>query len=71
MAKNQNTYAKRKREMDKKLKAEAKRERRKKRKEGGGDSSAADALVFDEDGLAVAPDAPAVDVEPETLDKAD
>ena len=32
MAKNQNTYAKRKREMDKKMKAEEKRVRRKKRK---------------------------------------
>ncbi len=70
MAKNQNTYAKRKREMDKKLKAEAKRERRKKRKEGG-DGSAAEPLVFDEDGMVVVPDAPAVDVEPDTLDKAD
>jgi hypothetical protein len=35
MAKNQNTYAKRKREMDKKMKAEDKRARRKKRKTEG------------------------------------
>jgi hypothetical protein len=34
IAKNQNTFAKRKREMDKKLKAEAKRIRRHKRKLG-------------------------------------
>lgn len=33
MAKNQNTFAKRRREMEKKRKAEAKRERRRKRKE--------------------------------------
>lgn len=33
MAKNQNTFAKRRREMEKKRKAEEKRERRKKRKE--------------------------------------
>ncbi len=33
MAKQQNTYAKRKREIEKKLKAEDKRERRKKRAE--------------------------------------
>ncbi len=34
IAKNQNTYAKRKREMEKKAKAEAKRIRRNKRKQG-------------------------------------
>ena len=38
MAKNQNTFAKRKREMDKKLKAEEKRARRLKRKEEGSES---------------------------------
>jgi hypothetical protein len=40
MAKHQNTYAKRKREMEKKLKAEEKRVRRQKRKETGGDGAA-------------------------------
>jgi hypothetical protein len=35
IAKNQNTYAKRRREMDKKAKAEAKRTSRSKRKQGG------------------------------------
>lgn len=39
MAKNQNTFAKRKREMDKKLKAEEKRARREKRKEEGDDDT--------------------------------
>jgi len=47
MAKNQNTYAKRKREMDKKLKAEEKRARRKKRKEAGTDSAATNAPAVD------------------------
>lgn len=43
MAKNQNTFAKRKREIDKKLKAEEKRARRKKRKEADGAASDAPA----------------------------
>ncbi len=47
MAKNQNTFAKRKREMDKKLKAEEKRARRKKRKEAGADGAASDAPATD------------------------
>ena len=52
IAKNQNTYAKKKREMEKKAKAEAKRIRRIKRKQGGA--------------AANPPKAP--DVEPETPD---
>ncbi len=43
MAKNQNTFAKRKREIDKKLKADEKRARRKKRKEADGAASDAPA----------------------------
>jgi hypothetical protein len=49
MAKDQNTYAKRKREMDKRRKAEEKRERRRRKKEqddpasGPGDANEGDA----------------------------
>ena len=40
MAKNQNTFAKRQREMEKKAKAEAKRARKLLRKQGGGNDVA-------------------------------
>ncbi len=48
IARNQNTYAKRQREADKKAKAEAKRTRRLKRKEGGGldETSPADEALY-------------------------
>ncbi len=55
IAKNQNTFAKRQREMEKKAKAEAKRARKLQRKQGGGDD--------------VAPE-PQAD-EPDTLEEAD
>ena len=42
MARNQNTFLKVKREMEKKRKAEDKRERRRKKKEGANDTSEAD-----------------------------
>jgi hypothetical protein len=41
MARDQNTFAKRRREMEKKRKAEAKRERRRRKKEQGDESTGA------------------------------
>jgi hypothetical protein len=60
IAKNQNTYAKRKREMDRKAKAQSKRTRRNKRKLEGGLKNAEEGPSPDTvaDGVQVEPGAP-------------
>ena len=66
MAKNQNTWAKRKREMDKKRKAEEKRELRKQRridkKEGPGQPDDFEGATLDEFGNVIEPEVPEVEV---------
>ena len=58
MSKNRNTYAKRKREMDKKMKADEKRARRKKRKEEVEEGEPTEVPVIDaEEYEPAAPDA--------------
>ena len=52
MAKDQNTFAKRRREMDKKRKAEAKRERRRRKKEQGDEPTEAATADAAEDATA-------------------
>lgn len=51
MSKNRNTYAKRKREMDKKMKADEKRARRKKRKEEVEEGETTEVPVIDAEEL--------------------
>jgi len=51
MSKNRNTYAKRKREMDKKMKADEKRARRKKRKESVEEGETTEVPVIDAEEL--------------------
>ena len=65
MAKNQNTWAKRKREMDKKRKAEEKRElrkaRREEKKEGGSVVDNFEGATLDEFGNVIEPERPEVE----------
>ena len=75
MAKNQNTWAKRKREMDKKRKAEEKRENRKQRrivKKAGGGGLPADfeGVLVDEFGNVIEPEVEEVEVEAEVTEEA-